>query len=134
MLCCRSCTATCTWKRFTDGSFQGTRLRGGRAGASAAAVFGQEADQLVHGGEIRAVDDEAAVLAAACEPGSCEVSEVEGKRGGGKLERFTDRPRGEALRPRLDQEAEHPKPRFMCQGRQGVDDLRMFHISRIVEI
>src|ERR1700694_2895965 len=99
MLCFRSCTATCTWKRFMALSFRGNRR--GSAGAAAAAVLGQVADQLVHVLEVGAVDDEAAVLPALHQPRTREMREVKRQRGPRQVELLADAPRRQARGPRL---------------------------------
>src|SRR3989442_2676138 len=131
MLCSRSCTATCTWKRFMVSSFPGG---GGGTGAATAAVLREVADELVHVLEVRAVDDEAAVLPAAYEAGAGEVREVKRERGGRQLEFLADAPGGEPFGPGLDQQAIRLQARLLGEGGEGVDDLRHFHISRILEI
>src|SRR4051794_3331746 len=116
MLCFRSCTATCTCKRFMALSFSRFGSCGRRAGAPAAAVLGEKSDQLVHALEVDAVDDEAAVLAAARKAGSRKMSEVERKRGGRQVQLFADHAGGQSLRAGFDQQPEHLQPRAMRQG------------------
>src|SRR2546428_7551247 len=131
MLCSRSCTATCTWKRFMVSSFPGCRRC---TGAATAAVLREVADELIHVLEVRAVDDEAAVLAAAHKAGAGEVREVKRERGRGQLELFADASRRQPFGPGLDQQAVGLETRLLGKGSEGVDDLRHFHISRIMEI
>src|SRR5437870_1399253 len=131
MLCSRSCTATCTWKRFMVSSFPGG---GGCTGAATAAVLCEVADELVHVLEVCAVEDEAAVLPAAHETGAGEVREVKRKRGRRQLELFADAPGGEPFGPGLHQQAIGLEARLLGEGRERVDDLRHFHISRIMEM
>src|SRR6266850_5328828 len=130
MLCSRSCTATCTWKRFMGLSFPGG---GGCTGAATAAVLREVADELIHVLEVRAVDDEAAVLPAADQAGAGEVREVERQRRRGQLELFADASRRQPFGPGLDQQAVRLEPRLLGEGGERVDDLRHFHISRIME-
>src|SRR5438132_10842043 len=130
MLCSRSCTATCTWKRFMVSSFPGG---GGGTGAATAAVLREVADELVHVLEVRAVDDEAAVLPAANQAGAGEVREVKRECGRRQLELFADAPGGEPFGPGLDQQAIRLEARLLREGGEGVDDLHHFHISRIME-
>src|SRR6476661_10167732 len=63
---------------------------GGRARAPAAAVFAQEAEQGVHGVELRGVDQEAAFLARRDQLRVREFLQVEGQRRGRHAERFRD--------------------------------------------
>src|SRR5437762_11490935 len=107
---------------------------GGGTGAATAAVLREVADQLVHVLEVRAVDDEAAVLAAANQPGAGEVREVKRERGRRQLELFADAPGGEPFGPGLDQQAIRLEARLLREGGERVDDLHHFHISRIMEI
>src|SRR5216684_3106999 len=130
MLCSRSCTATCTWKRFMVSSFPGG---GGCTGAAAATVLGEVADELIHVLEVRAVDDEAAVLAAAHEAGAGEVREMKRERGRRQLEFFADASRRQPFGPGLDQQPVRLEARLLGEGGERVDDLRHFHISRIME-
>src|SRR2546428_11030116 len=131
MLCSRSCTATCTWKRFMVSSFPGCRRC---TGAATAAVLREVADELIHVLEVRAVDDEAAVLAAAHEAGAGEVREVKRERGRRQLELFADAPGGEPFGSGLDQQPVGLEARLLSEGGERVDDLHHFHISRIMEI
>src|SRR5438876_10139662 len=131
MLSSRSSTATCTWKRFMVSSFTGW---GGCTGAATAAVLREVADELVHVLEVRAVEDEAAFLADAHETGAGEVREVKRERGGRQLELLADATGGEPFGPGSDQQAIRHEARLLRQGGERVDDLRHFHISRIMEI
>src|SRR5690242_9310082 len=120
MLCSRSLTATCTWKRFMAFAFYDWGSRGARA--AGAAVLGEVSDQLVHVVEVGAIDDEAAFLAALHQPGAREVRKMERQRRGGELQFFADAAGGKALRPRFHQQAIRLQPRPLRQGGQGVDD------------
>src|SRR5438477_10728625 len=119
MLCSRSCTATCTWKRFMVSSFPGD---GGCTGAATATVLGEVADELVHVLEVRAVDDEAAVLAAAHEAGAGEVREVKRERGRRQLELLANPSGRQPFGPGLDQEAVGLETRLLGKGGERVDD------------
>src|SRR5688572_7278088 len=125
MLCCRSCTATCTCSRFMLFSL---------AGLPAAAVLGKKADELVHGLVVGAVDDEAPVLAAAHETRPDEVREVERQRGRGKAQLLGDAARGEALGAGLHQQTKGGKARFLGEPGERFYGLRRFHVSRIIEM
>src|SRR3954452_18284656 len=94
MLCSKSLTATCTWKRFMILSFRGWT---GGAGAASAAVLCQVADQLIHVFEVGAVDDEAPVLAAFHQAGARQVRKMERERGRRQVELFADAAGGEAF-------------------------------------
>src|SRR4051812_6854725 len=98
MLCCRSGTATCTWKRFmaAPSGFGGgsaarlaRRLRLACSGAAGwraidavagAAVLGEETEQRVHPRVVRRVIDEASLLPGGHEPGMKELLQVERQR------------------------------------------------------
>src|SRR5688572_4682004 len=120
MLCCRSCTATCTCRRFTGGSL--------------AAVFGKKFDQRVHVLEARAVDNEAPVLAALRQSRARQAGKMERQRGGRQLESLADGAGGHAPGAGLDQQAKDRKAGFLRQRREGLDGLLRFHVSRIVEM
>src|SRR5688572_23270681 len=114
MLCWRSCTATCTWKRFMLFSFR--RLCGGcagGAGAVTAAVLCEVAHELVHVLEVGVVDDEAPVLARAHEAGAREVRKVERERRRRQVELLADAAGGESLRPGFDEQAKRLQARFL---------------------
>jgi hypothetical protein len=81
----------------------------------AAAVLGEKADELVHGPEIGAVDDEAPFVAAAREPCPHELRQMKRQRRGRQIEGFADPARRQALRARLDEQAEGSKPRFLSE-------------------
>src|SRR5687768_6312122 len=133
MLCARSCTPTCTCSLFIWFSF-GFGLAGrGRAGRAAAAVLGQEADQLVHVIEVGAIDDESPVLATFRDAGSREPGEMERKRRRRKIERFADAARSQAGWARLHEKAKDREPGSLRERAEGLYGLRRFHISRIVE-
>src|SRR5258706_4364050 len=105
MLCCRSCTATCTWKRFILFSWF--------ARAPAAAVLGEKRDERVHGLVVGAVDDEAPLLPALREAGARQPCEMERKRRWRQLELLADRAGGQPLQPRPHKEPEDCEPRFL---------------------
>src|SRR6185503_17309118 len=111
MLCFRSCTPTCTWKRFIGFSFRGSWKW--RARTAAAAVLGQVADERVHVLEIGAVDDEAPVLAALSQPRAREMRKVERERRRRQAELLADAPRGNAFGPGLYQKPVDPQARFL---------------------
>src|SRR5262245_25434544 len=134
MLCCRSCTATCTWKRFMALSFHSDRCNGRRAGSATAAVLGEVADQCVHVVEVSGVDDEAAFLAVANQAGVREVRQMEGERCRRELQSLSDRACGQPLRPCLNQKSEDRETGLMRQRRKRCDCLCRFHVSRIVEM
>src|SRR5687767_1939137 len=120
MLCCRSCTATCTCRRFTGGSL--------------AAVFGEESDQCVHRSVVGGIDDEATLLPASCEASAGQSREVEGQRRGWKLELFADRACGKTVPPCPDQQPEDRQAGILRESGEGLDCLRRFHVSRIMEM
>src|SRR5258706_2579152 len=108
-------------------------FRGGCALAATAAVLGEVAHELVHVLEVGAVDDEAPVLPPAHEAGAGEMREMEGERRRRQVELLTDAAGGEALGAGFDQETVGLQSRFLCEGGERVDDVRHFHISRIME-
>ena len=59
---------------------------------------------------------------------------MEGERGAGQLELVGDLAGGQAFGPRFDKQPIDLEPRFLRQRRERVDNLRHFHISRIVEM
>lgn len=65
-------------------------LSGQRAGLAAAAVFGEEGEQLVHGLEIGGIDDIAAFLTRRHEMGIDKFLHVEGQRRRRNTQRFAD--------------------------------------------
>src|ERR1043166_8577933 len=132
MLCSRSLTATCTWKRFMVFSFPGGRAGGTRT-ATATAVLREVTDEFIHVLEIGAVDDEAAFGTAAHEAGAREVREMERERGGRQLELLANQPRRQSCGSGFDQQAVDLETSFLCQGSERVDRLCHFHISRIME-
>src|SRR5438067_2035031 len=107
---------------------------GGGTGAATAAVLREVADELIHVLEVRAVDDKAALLPAAYQAGAGEVREVKRERRRRQLELFADAPGREPFGPGLDQQAIGLKAGLLGEGGERVDDLRHFHISRIMEI
>src|SRR5438270_2327480 len=107
---------------------------GGRTGAATAAVLREVTDERVHVLEVGAIDYVAALLPAAQEPGAREVREMEGERGAGQLELVGDLAGGQVFGPRFDKQPIDLEPRFLRQRRERVDNLRHFHISRIVEM
>src|ERR1051325_3334862 len=132
MLCSRSLTATCTWKRFMVFSFPGGRAGGTRT-ATATAVLREVTDEFIHVLEIGAVDDEAAFGTAAHEAGAREVREMERERGGRQLELLANQPRRQSCGSGFDQQAVDLETSFLCQGSERVARLCHFHISRIME-
>src|SRR4029077_8131790 len=121
MLCLRSCTPTCTWKRFMALSFQGDFRGDGDARAAAATALGEVADERVHVPEIRRIEDEASLLAAPGKPRACQVREVEGERRRRQLQRFADAARRQSLRACLDEQPVDRKARFLRQRGKRVD-------------
>src|SRR5580765_5716241 len=121
MLCFRSCTPTCTWKRFMASSFHGKFRGDGCARAAAATVLGEVADERVHVPEIGRIEDEASLLAALGKPRARQVREVEGERRRRKLQRFADAAGGQSLRAGLDEQTVDRKARFLGQGGQRLD-------------
>src|SRR4051812_44958916 len=117
MLCLRSCTPTCTWKRFMALSFQGGFRGDGCARAAAATVLGEVADERVHIPEIRRIKDEASFLTASGKPRARQVREVEGERRRRKLQRFSNAAGGQSLGAGLDQQPVDREARFLRQGR-----------------
>src|SRR5687767_15150938 len=108
MLCCRSCTATCTWKRFICLSFF--------TSWSTAAVLGQITDQRVGGLEVGGIENEAPLLAAAREARARQAGEVKRQGRGRDIERLADRAGRHALRARLHEQTEDGEPRLLSQG------------------
>ena len=76
-----------------------TRRRAGDLGL-AAAVLGEVVDETAHRGEVRGVDQRAALAPAGHEPGALELREVERERRPGQLEPLRDPPRRHAPRAR----------------------------------
>src|SRR5688572_10164236 len=103
------------------------------AGMATAAVLGQEADDPRHVLEIGAVNDEAPVLPRARQAGPGEMRQVERQRGGRQFELLADGPGRAPFGSSRDEQAENLEPRLVGEGRERVDDLCGFHISRIVE-
>src|SRR4029079_9798500 len=133
MLCCRSCTPTCTWKRFMVLSFRG-EFCGHAHPRVAAAVLGEIADKAVHVAEVCRIDYEPPFLPAAREAGANQVREMKRQRCGRQVELFAEDAGGEAGRAGLHQQLERCEARAMSECRQRFDRLRCFHISRIMEM
>ena len=51
-----------------------------------------------------------------------------------QIERFADRPGGEASGPSLDQQPKYLQARIVRERSEGINGILRFHISRIVEI
>ncbi len=117
-----------------DCDSRGVASRRRPARIAAAAVFGEEADQVVHGFVAGGVDDRPSDLPAVGETGPVQFLQMEGKRRGRHIQQHGDLPGGHALRAGLDQCAEHRQTGRMREGCQRFDDLRRFHISNVVEI
>lgn len=77
--------------------------------------------------------DKAALLPRRQQAGHRQLLDMERQSCGGQAELPSDLARGEAERPVLDQQAEYPKPGFVCQGTQRAQCRPRFHISRIME-
>src|ERR671936_1570350 len=108
-------------------------FRDWRAWATAAAVLGEVAHELVHVVEVGAVDDEAALLAAAHQAGPSEMRKMKGERRGRQLELFADAAGGQSVVACLDEQAIDREPRLLRERGERVDCLRHFHVSRIME-
>src|SRR5258706_5732467 len=92
MLWSRSCTLTCTCSLFMNCSFGVCGLAGGgRARRHHAAVLREVGDEPGHVLEIRSVDNEATVLAAAPEARPRQTGEMERKRRRRDVELLADR-------------------------------------------
>src|SRR6185436_16684606 len=100
MLCCRSRTPTCTWKRFMVLSFRG-EFCGHAHPRVAAAVLGGLAVMTINVAEVCRIDDEAPFLPAAREAGANQVREMKGQRCGRQIELFAQDARREAGRAGL---------------------------------
>jgi hypothetical protein len=99
-----------------------------------AALFGEEADQRVHGVVARRVDHRAAVAAHGHKTGLAQPVEMKREGVGRQAERRRDLARRKAVRSRLDQQPVGVEPIFLREGRKGIDDGGLFHISRIIEM
>src|SRR3954465_8792748 len=123
MLCLRSCTPTCTWKRFMALSFQGGFRGAGCARAAAATVLGEVADERVHIPEISRIEDEASFLAALGKPRARQVREVEGERRRRQLQGFSNAAGGQPVRAGLDEQPVDREARFLCQCGKRLDSV-----------
>ena len=81
----------------------------------AAAVLGEKGDEAGHGLVVGAIDDEAPLVAAAREPCPHELRQMKRQRRGRQVESFADPAGGQALRARLDEQAESSEPRFLSE-------------------
>ena len=101
---------------------------------SGAAFLGEEADQRVHGVVTRRVDHRAAVAAHGHEAGLAQTVEVKREGVRRQSERGCDLARRNAVRSRLNQQPVGVEAIFLRQGRKGIDDGGLFHISTIIEM
>lgn len=108
--------------------------RGIAATRRGAAIFQQELRETVDAIEGRRIADGAAVLMRADEIGGGQDIEMEGESGAREMEAPGDLAGGEAVRGVANEEAEDVQAGFLSESGEGVDGLRCFHSSRIMEI
>ena len=88
-------------------------------GAALAAVLGQVAEQRVHGLVAGRVDHRASLATHGDEAGVTQAVEMEGQGVGRELEGAGDPSRRHAVRPGLNQQAEHIEAIVLGKGGQG---------------
>ncbi len=108
---------------------RGTRLR-----HATAAVIGEKRDERVHGVELRRVDHRAAFPPHRDQPTQPQPVEMKRERVRREAEFLRDAAGRHAVRPRLDQQAEHVEPIVLGQRSQSRHRVRLFHISTNIEI
>src|SRR6267378_1265504 len=111
----------------------GRSRRSGGARAAAAAVVGEITHQFIHVLKVRAVDHEAAVLAALRQSGSRQLSQVERQGCRRQIKLLADPPRRKSFGAGFYEKAEHLEPRVLRESGKRIDGLRRFHISNIME-
>ena len=115
--------------------FCGSTGRGrAQLGLAAAAVFGEVAEQVVHGLVARRVDQRAALAGDADEAGMTQTVEMKRQRVGGDADRGRHLSGRHAVRPRLHQQTVNVEPILLCQRGQGRNGIYLFHISTIIEM
>ena len=112
--------------------------RGKFAGRAAAAIFGKVGDELVHRGEVGAVDQRAALPLRLDQPGALQLGEMERQAAVGQVERLSDAARGHALPAGLDEQPEQSEAMLLRQsGKTGDHRVRLHrhpHVSINVEM
>ena len=88
----------------------------GLAAEALATILCEEGQQVVHQGEVRAVDEGAALAPAVHDPCTAELLQVEGEGGARDLQSFRHRTGGQALGSGLNQQAEDIEPSFVGDG------------------
>ena len=120
---------------FEGGRVSGLAGDGGdAAGRAFAAVVGEVGEQTLHLAKLDAVDQVAPMALLADQASAHELFEVERQRGIGQAQRLAQLSGRGAMLARHHQGAEHLQPAGLGQGRQGFDNVFLFHISIILEI
>src|ERR1700733_10424182 len=120
----RSATATCTCRRFTGfllGSGLGCRRTGDATVGALAAVLREVTDEPVHGAEVGGLEQGAALAPLTNQARMAQTGEMERERGRSEIQLLADGAHGEALRPRLHQQAVDGEAALVGQGAQGTD-------------
>ena len=107
------------------------RGRRAEASGSLAAVFGEVAEQVVHRGERRAINQVAPLAFLADEPGVDKLFQMKRQRIGRNIKLFGECSGRESVGSRNDQSAEHPEAHFLGEGRKGFDNIDFFHETTI---
>jgi hypothetical protein len=109
-------------------------LNGRRAGRAATAIFGQKSEKRVHLVELSGVDHRPAFTPHGDETSHPQAIKMERERVGRKVERGGHGPGRHPISSGLHKQPKHIKPIVLGERSQGGNSIRLFHISRIVEI
>lgn len=97
------------------------------------AVVRKEGDKVVHGAEIRHIENEAAFLAAGYQFNAAQMGEVERQRRCWNAEHFPYQSGIEPLWSGLDEQAEYLEASFVTQRGETICGMYGFHLSSIVK-
>lgn len=127
-------------RRTSGGAFEIASLAGGSTAntastaSTATTIRRQEADQVVHRGEVGAVDSRGALPLTSDQSGTLQFLQMEGESRGRDLEDGPDRAGRKALGTGLNQGSKHIEAGFLSEGGQRADHVSVIHISNAVEI
>jgi hypothetical protein len=105
-----------------------------RRSVALATIFRQVAQQRGHGVVFGHIAQGAPVAPGGNEAGVLKVAQMEGERGGGQIQPFGDKARGQPIAAGLHKQPEDVEARFVRERRKGGYGNRLFHISNIVEL
>jgi len=98
------------------------------------AMLCQIGDQVIHGVEIRCIDNMAAMALGAHQAGSAHLLEMKRQGSRGQREMVADRPCRQTPGTHLNQAPKDVQASFLCQRRERAQGFNLFHISNIIEL